>query len=111
MSTRLRRQFTMGIAPATTIMGIARGTVTIMGIVPGAVTIAVGSNDELQCQCMTFLEQPYRHLRAVAGRQLLHVKAMGQIHMEHEITLSGFQPVATTNKTSKPKPRITKGTK
>ena len=46
MSTRLRRQFTMGIAPATTTMGIARGTVTIMGIAPGAVTIAVGSNDD-----------------------------------------------------------------
>ena len=49
----------MGIAPATTIMGIARGTVTIMGIAPGAVTIAVGSNDELQC--ITFSEQPNWH--------------------------------------------------
>jgi len=39
----------MGTAPATTTMGIARGTVTIMGIAPGAVTIAVGSNDDLQC--------------------------------------------------------------
>jgi hypothetical protein len=38
----------MGIAPATTTMGIARGTVTIMGIAPGTVTIAVGSNDDLQ---------------------------------------------------------------
>ena len=47
MSTRLRREFTVGIAAATTIMGIARGTVTIMGIARGAVTIAVGSNDEL----------------------------------------------------------------
>jgi len=51
-----------------------------MGIASRAVTIAVGSNDELQC--ITFSEQPYRHLRAVAGRQLLHVIAMGQIHME-----------------------------
>jgi hypothetical protein len=61
-------------------MGIARGTVTIMGIAPGAVTIAVGSNGELQC--IAFSEQPYRHLRSVAGRQLLHVIAMGQIRME-----------------------------
>jgi hypothetical protein len=36
----------MGIAPATTIMGTAPGTVTIMGIAPGTVTIAVGSNDD-----------------------------------------------------------------
>ena len=59
MSTRLRRQVTTGIAPATTIMGIARGTVTIMDIARGAVTIAVGSNDELQC--ITFSEQPNWH--------------------------------------------------
>ena len=36
----------MGIAPATTIMGIARGTVTIKAIGGGTVTIAVGSNDD-----------------------------------------------------------------
>jgi hypothetical protein len=36
----------MGIAPATTIMGTAPGTVTIMGIALGTVTIAVGSNDD-----------------------------------------------------------------
>jgi hypothetical protein len=78
-------------------MGIVRGTVTIMGIAPGAVTIAVGSNDELQC--ITFSEQPYRHLRAVAGRQLLRV---GQIRMEsmkqHWLALSRWpQQTKQTN--------------
>jgi hypothetical protein len=46
MLTRLRGRFIMGIAPATTTMGIAPGTVTIMGIALGTVTIAVGSNDD-----------------------------------------------------------------
>ena len=36
----------MGIAPATTIMGMARGTVTIKAIGWGTVTIVVGSNDD-----------------------------------------------------------------
>ena len=70
----------MGIAPATTIMGIARGTVTIMGIAPGAVTIAVGSNDELQC--ITFSEQPYWHVKGRDGMATAAREAMGQIHME-----------------------------
>jgi hypothetical protein len=46
MPTRLRGQFTMAIASATTIMDIARGTVTIKAIGEGTVTIAVGNNDD-----------------------------------------------------------------
>jgi hypothetical protein len=91
-------------------MDIARGTVTIMGIAPGAVTITVGSNDGLQC--ITFSEQPYRPLKGRGGTATAARDSYGENpYGKHETTLSGFQPMATTNKTSKPKPRITKGTK